>query len=88
MLTKKWTNLSRLITICSQEHDRAQEMWDDTTTNDLVSHFLDYADWCIFHDKYDLKEQGIIVGWLDKARDGTPGHVCLLFAKLQLKTRT
>ena len=86
MLTKKWSNMNRLITLCSQEVDRAKAMWDDTTTSDLVIHVLEYASWCVSHAKYDLEDRGITVEWLDKSRDGTPGHVYLLLAKLQLKT--
>ena len=84
MLTKKWSNMNRLITICAQEIDRAQEMWENETTGDLVAQFLDYADWCIFHDKHDIKEQTVTVGFIDKAKDGTLGQASLLLAKLQL----
>jgi len=85
LLTKKWSNMTRLITICSQEIDRAAQMWDEQTVSDLVAQVLAYASWCVDHDKYELREKGITVEWLDKARDGTAGHAYLVLAKLQLK---
>ena len=85
MLTKKWHNVNRLVSICDQEVSRSKEMWESVSTSELVILFLDYLQWCLRHDKYNLHTSKVTVEWMDKTKDGTLGHCFLLFAKLQIK---
>ena len=70
--------MHKLIGLCGSELQHAREMWDGMTTSDLVAHIIEYADWCLCHDKFDLKDKGVTHEWL-------AGHVSLVISKIQLK---
>jgi hypothetical protein len=82
VLSGRWNTLNRLLQICSKEAESASQMWNGLTASDLVAHVIDYIMWALGHE--ELQVDKITQEWLDKGRDGTPGAVIRVLAKLQL----
>ena len=57
-------------------------MWSAATTSDLVSHVARYVIWALEHKEVQASQ--VTMEWLDKAKDGTPGAVPRVLAKLML----
>ena len=81
-LNSKWNNLNRLLQLCCKEAEGASQMWNGLTASDLVSHVLEHITWALEND--EVQTSSITQEWLDKARNGTPGCVARVLAKLQL----
>ena len=57
-------------------------MWNGLTASDLVAHVIDYIMWALGHEEIQVEK--VTQEWLDRGRDGTPGAVSRVLAKLQL----
>ena len=82
VLSGKWANLSRLLQLCTKEAQSAPQLWNGLGATHLVDHVLDYILWGLIHEEVEPSQ--ITQEWLDKGRDGTPGTVARVLAKVQL----
>ena len=82
LLTGQYNSLTRILQICSKEIDMCAKMWDGASTPDLLGHVIRFIMWALAHEK--LHPGGVTCDWLDKSRDGTPGCIARVLAKMQL----
>ena len=80
--TSKYNNLNRVVQLCAKEMDTAARMWDSASTPVLVRHIVFYIMWLLEHEK--MAASSMTQEWLDKSRDGSPGCVVKVLAKMQL----
>ena len=81
-LSGRWANLNRLLQVCGKEAQSAPQLWNGLEATRLVDHVLDYILWGLKHEEVEPLQ--ITQAWLDKGRDGTPGTIARVLAKVQL----
>jgi len=82
VLSGKWNNLNKVLQVCGKEVEAARKMWDGCDVSCLVLHVLQFIMWALQHEM--VSTTGVTMEWLDKTRDGTPGALFKVLAKLQL----
>jgi len=82
VLSGKWNNLNKVLQACDKEYTSSRKMWDECGVSHLVSLVLQYVMWGLQHEVVSVG--GVTMEWLDKARDGTPGAVFKVLAKMQM----